>query len=176
MSFLSEFQAEVLMRSQAIISGWPATRFFEPNGRFFEFMDQFKGKYICDCGSGSGFVPHALRVWGHDAEGIDLYVREDGYPVTIKDATEREWRHTDFVLVCRPSHGGWAEEVIQNAVDAGAMVGYVGLYRNIHIDLSDELITTVNRVVDHIGSEDEFMYCWGSGFNGTERPRMPLKD
>lgn len=170
MSFLTEFEAEILMRSQHIISNWPATRFFEPNGRFFAFMDQFKGKFICDCGSGSGFVPHALRAWGHDADGIDLYSREDGYPVTIKDATERVWRPSDFVLVCRPSHGGWAGEVIQNAIDAGAMVGYVGLYRNIYTDLTEEQINAVNIRVEHVGSDDEFIWGWGEGFRGAQMP------
>uniref|UniRef100_A0AAU6W343 Uncharacterized protein n=1 Tax=Pseudomonas phage Cygsa01 TaxID=3138529 RepID=A0AAU6W343_9VIRU len=158
------------MASQQVISNWPATRFFEPNGRFFEFMDQYKGKFICDCGSGSGFVPHALRVWGHDADGIDLYSRADGYQVTIKDATEREWRPTDFVLVCRPSHGGWATEVIQNAIEAGAMVGYVGLARNLYTDLTQEQIDSVDLVVTDLGGDGEFMYCWGTGFDGARIP------
>lgn len=170
MSYLNEFQARVLASASAVISGWPATRFFEPNGRFFEFMDQYKDKFICDCGSGSGWVPHSLRVLGHDADGIDLYSREDGYPVTIKDATEREWRTTDIVLVCRPSHSGWAGDVIQSAIQAGAMVAYVGLHRNIHIDLDLDQINSVDLVITDVGSEGEFMYCWGTGFDDAKVP------
>lgn len=176
MSSLSSIIASLGLQGhiQSMMENTPAIRFFEPNARFFSFMSQFKGKFICDCGTGSGFVPHALRALGHDADGIDLYHREDGYPVTIKDATERHWRPTDFVLVCRPSHGGWATEVIENAIAAGAMVAYVGLTRNIGTDLTEELMRSIKCIVNHVGGDDEFIYCWGDGFDGVEMPSNAL--
>ena len=134
----------------------PAQRFFIPTERFFSLMERFKGRRIIDVGTGSGDVPHELRERGHTAIGLDPVERDKRvHQVSAIDGRDFPYDCDDVVLLCRPSHEGWAQDVLEIALAAGATVIYVGLSRNLQVDLGKWAHGYAEPSVQRVGDEGE---------------------
>lgn len=117
----------------------PSQKFFNPTVRFLRWMKrQYPSAVIYDVGSGLGHVAQALFERGLKVLALDLHFREsrEEYPVVIVDGESYEYESGSVVMLCRPCHGQFSEEVISQAVRCNAaVVLYVGLDRNVDDDL-----------------------------------------
>lgn len=118
----------------------PAMKFFEPKARFLRWMKRgYANSVIYDVGAGIGHVAKALSEQGQKVLAIDLNYREteENFPVLIADGESYEYQANSVVMVCRPCHGRFMEEVIAQAIrQKVAAILYVGLEKNVESDLS----------------------------------------
>lgn len=137
----------------------PPGQFFTPNESFWLHLRlQPAVKYI-ECGAGNGYTTVQALQRGLDMSAVDIAYREDTDNVVLMvDATLDilPWSPRCWPLICRPSHGGWAGHVMSNAIRRGASTLYVGLERNVCIDIPDAFRTTL--VATDVGLEGESMY------------------
>jgi hypothetical protein len=126
--------------TQRILGGsLPCLKFFEPKPRFIRWMKRsYPGSLIYDVGAGLGHVAQVLSEQGLRALALDLNYREsqENFPVVIADGESYQYQPNSIVMLCRPCHGQFVEEVASQAIRCNvAVVMYVGLDRNIEIDL-----------------------------------------
>lgn len=136
----------------------PAGRFFTPLPLFWYLMSCFSRqvKFIdCGCGDGSLLIEareHEIPI----VRAVDLAHREGQLPEVEKvDATELEWSPYLWPLLCRPSHDGWAQEVMENARKQQSSTIYVGLPSNYHRDVFRH---AVRMAKGPVGQDGERMY------------------
>jgi len=120
-----------VMADQGLLVQLPDMIFFQPTAAFSEWLGA--EKLIIDCGCGVGLLSslHSHVI------GIDIMERrcplaDVSYGVC---AIEYPFRPDHTVLIARPNHSGWHQEVFVNALKAGSKVVYVGLPKNYDIDL-----------------------------------------
>lgn len=117
----------------------PSLKFFEPSDRFTQWMKKaWSGRMIYDVGAGVGHVAHELRENGLQTIALDINRREseENFPVAIADGESYLYLSGSVVMLCRPCHGQFSEEVISNAVHRKvSAVLYVGLEKNLAGDL-----------------------------------------
>lgn len=139
----------------------PATRFFKPTRKLFMLLarlDRGGALTFIDCGCGTGATTRELRAEGFDVKGIDLLRREgQGIDVSVCDAVLYPFSATVWPLICRPSHDGWAREVLDQARIAGAHVLYAGLPKNLKYDMGRVQYSKHWR---EVGSEGETLYLY----------------
>lgn len=121
----------------------PGLKFFEPTQKFVGFMRKNYPKVrIYDVGAGMGHVAYELRENGLKALALDINHREskENFPVTIADGESYLYLPGSVVMLCRPCHGQFSEEVILNAVHRKvSAILYVGLEKNLFGDLGIRL-------------------------------------
>ncbi|MBF84488.1 MAG: hypothetical protein CL489_08445 [Acidobacteria bacterium] len=133
----------------------PSQKFFEPNEKFFECMKRFD-KTIVDVGAGMGQVTKGLCERGHLCVGIDNNYREGqyGYILTM-DAFDYPYKKDTIILVCRPNHSGWVEDLFE---ETNQTFIYVGLEHNLDIDLSSDIRSDMKLLASNVGDDGENMY------------------
>lgn len=111
----------------------PAIQFFCPTETFLTWLPRFaKGRTIVDCGAGIGHLGTVLP----NVIMLDVFKREGGNPNVLQtDATVFPFHRRSLPIICRPCHGDWVQETIHNAVARTGSALYVGLKRNLSIDL-----------------------------------------
>lgn len=138
--------------------------FFQPNENFISFINEsphLKYKNFIDAGAGMGVLTALMQDNGYDCTAYDLYPRYSTVvPVIEQDVTNLNFSFDDCVLIARPCHGEWVRTVIDYACSAGAIVLYIGVERNIPIDL--EGVVSYYKVADNVGEDNENIYqCFG---------------
>jgi uncharacterized UPF0146 family protein len=117
----------------------PCLKFFEPTKKFLRWMKRgYSTSLIYDVGAGVGHVATALRKDGLKVLAIDLNYRESEGPrqITIADGESYRYERDSVVMVCRPCHGQFTEQVIEQASRCGAATFlYAGLKKNVENDL-----------------------------------------
>ena len=140
----------------------PRQRFFTPNQGFWEEMESLKSGFdmIIDCGTGNGELPDEAMARGIIMAGIDIMPRDGNGPceVQIIPAHKMPYSSKVWALVCRPNHSGWCNLLQKQAQHDGAGFIYVGLLKNIEVDL--DFINTADRVIHNVGEESESMFIW----------------
>jgi len=111
----------------------PSQTFFTPTKAFKKWIEAQTLK-IVDCGSGQGLLP---SLYPEKIIGIDIMERDSylGKVYVGMDATRFPFTNSHICLIARPDGSGWIYDCIQNALEAGAMVVYVGVERNYERDL-----------------------------------------
>jgi uncharacterized protein (UPF0261 family) len=138
----------------------PSIKFFEPNGRFVDYMyASFRHYTIYDVGAGCGHVSRKLANAGLQVVAIDVCGRDNPeYDVEIEDGTICEYDKGSVVLIARPCHGPFCEDVIRQAVLCKALcVLYVGLPKNRLTDLGG-FSRQFKRVLTLAGENNEVVY------------------
>lgn len=116
-------------------------KFFEPNARFFEFLNSFDDDAIfVDIGCGEGHVTKAITEAGHKAFGLEFRLEVVAPEmlmngVYIMDATKFQYLPPMVPLLCRPCHGPFPRTAIDQALKGADHVYYVGLSKNLQNDL-----------------------------------------
>lgn len=141
----------------------PSLKFFEPTDRFIRWMEKrWKDNLIYDVGAGCGHVAKVLVERGLEVVAIDINHREckDGFPVEIADGESYDYKPGSVVMLCRPCHGNFTEEVVAQAVRCGASaILYVGLEKNFENDLGAYL-PKFQKSLSGAGLEDECVLVW----------------
>lgn len=141
----------------------PGLKFFEPTPEFASFMKKAYPKIrIYDVGAGMGHVAHELRERGLKALALDINRREsrENFPVTIADGESYLYLPGSVVMICRPCHGQFCEEVISNAAWCkAAAILYVGLEKNLAGDLGPYRKNFKLKLSD-AGLEGEGVWVW----------------
>lgn len=118
----------------------PPTKFFEPTTLFLSWMKKtYPVHVVYDVGAGLGHVAKALAQKKLlKVIALDINYREDPetFPVEIADGECYPYEFGSIVMICRPCHGLFTEEVVSQAIECNAArILYVGLDRNVHMDL-----------------------------------------
>lgn len=118
---------------------FPSLKFFEPTSKFLRWMKrEYPNEIIYDVGAGVGHVAKALSEKGLKVIALDLNYREstETFPVIPADGESYDYEPNSVVMICRPCHGQFTEQVIVQAMRCKASaVLYVGLDRNVEGDL-----------------------------------------
>lgn len=150
------------MMIQSIIGGLlPDLKFFEPTEEFLRWVNRnYPTSIIYDVGAGLGHVTKALRDRGCKALAIDLNYRETEGPlqVVIADGESYQYEEGSVVMVCRPCHGQFTEQVIEQSsrCNVTAML-YVGLKRNVQDDLG-VYFSKFDMVLSKAGEDGESVW------------------
>lgn len=136
----------------------PCIKFFEPTKKFLCWMKRrYSTSLIYDVGAGLGHVAKALRENGLKALAIDLNYRDSGdaAQVLIADGESYRYEPDSVVMVCRPCHGCFTEQVIEQSsrCDTSAFL-YVGLEKNVEGDLGVYL-SQLKLVLSGAGEDGE---------------------
>lgn len=148
-----------LLRSLSMGTTLPHGQFFKPNELFWEQLSSFKDTTILEAGCGIGAtleeaIERNFRITGCDLnmrDGVNTY----GRLIHIMDAMRFPIVEGMTVLVCRPDHSGWCEELLERCIDIGCTFIYVGLPSNFHQDFQDQYEHDI--IATDIGKDGEFM-------------------
>lgn len=144
----------------------PGQRFFTPLPEFWDRLNEVApaGVQLVDTGCGRGDLLGEAEAMGRELIGIDVASRTgQDSRVLMRNAITYPWSAATWPMLCRPSHDGWAAEVMKVARQAGAIVLYVGLPKNYRQDLGR--VRSVNHGI--VGAEGERLYVIA-----PYRPRM----
>jgi hypothetical protein len=138
----------------------PSLRFFTPKDAFFEALEPYKHLRIIDAGTGCGLVPVEARARGFNMVGIDLMPRDGQDEEVLRlEAESFPYDAKTWMMVCRPSHDGWAYNTLEAALRRGASGFYVGLERNLEADL-DGYLGRHAKVWRDVGEDGEHMFMF----------------
>jgi len=154
LSFEKELRRSLIGTSLGVV------RFFEPTENFVTYMRNFEeGTPIFDVGAGAGHVTKKLADAGMKVAAIDMH--RHAKPVTnvhMADGTDFPYTPDSVVMLCRPCHGAFVEQVILQADICNAdVVLYVGLERNVEEDLGD-FFPHFKVVATEVGKEGEAIW------------------
>ncbi len=133
-------------------------RFFEPTEDFVTYMRNFEAP-IFDVGAGAGHVTKKLADAGCKVAAIDMHRHAKQVTnVHMADGTDFPYTPDSVVMLCRPCHGAFVEQVIEQATKCGVgVILYVGLERNVEEDLGD-LYPLFKVVATEVGKEGELIW------------------
>jgi len=166
MDLMNELRQRAAFQISAA-GGLPPMRFFTPTARFYKALGELKldGTLLIDTGAGCGNTADEMHARGFRTAAVDIVRRMKQSPrVHITNAVTFPWTSSTWPVICRPDHSGWAYEVIQKARTRGACAMYVGLDRNVDVDLYD-LVGTETKIWKGVGKEGESMWLFGNGLN-----------
>lgn len=144
----------------------PAIRFFTGNDLFFSslkaLVDEKGGRpMILECGCGSQDTTRDLAARGFLVRGVDLYRREgQTSDVYIQDAVMMPFDEMTWALLCRPDHSGWASDTIERCIKRGGVGIYVGLEKNYHQDIDEDVNEFMVKRICNVGVEGEDMWVF----------------
>lgn len=151
--------------------------FFKPNALFLNTMaHDYKDVGILEAGSGVGHVIKVVKDFGikygissmYNIRGFDMHRRTEydvsEFEIFSADALELTVYHQGLqVLVCRPDHGGWVSELLEQFLSGEKVCKrfiYVGKPENIEVDFDEDQLLHVDRKIEHVGEDDETMLVW----------------
>ncbi len=160
----------------AILGGsLPCSTFFEPTKKFLLWMEKrYPYPIIYDVGAGLGHVTKALQKSGLKALAIDLNYREtEGtLQVVIADGESYRYEQDSIVMICRPCHGQFTEQVIEQAYRCNvAATLYIGLERNVQEDLG-VYFPKFNWVLSGAGKDGESVWVTQEYKNRRRKRQM----
>ena len=153
---------EALRPFPLINSTLPALRFFEPNMKFLNWVKRYHRHHeIYDVGAGCGHVAHAL----YERSAVDRVIALDvihrdkmEYHIQIGDGTIYPYSEGSLVMLARPCHGVFVENVVAQATRCKAnYVWYIGLDKNVERDLGD-FLPFFNCKLTGIGEDNEKLW------------------
>ena len=149
----------------------PPNKFFQPKPAFLSWMvTQFSKHLIYDVGAGVGHVSRLLQEYGLSVVAIDNNGRQGReFAVESVDGTSCGYRKGSVVMLCRPCHGWFPLQVVQQAIKckAGAIV-YIGLKENVNIDLA-EYRKNFRLKLRNVGADGDRVYIWFTKFFDREK-------
>ncbi len=159
-----DFEKE--LRRQLIGTPLGSCRFFEPTRKFADYMQRScKGRGVYDVGAGAGHVAAYLRRNASlSVVAIDMHRHQSPeIDVHMADGTDFLYNEGCVVMLCRPCHGAFVEQVIEQAIACRAnVVFYVGLERNVEDDLGD-FLPRFKEVCKDAGDEGELVWRMNIG-------------
>ncbi len=160
MTSIAQLISSVVMGSGMV---FPDHRFFTPTKKFLDILWEYRNYHFWDIGAGNGATAHDIRREGMDCRAIDIIPRDSAHPVEMINALDVDWEELGGIqLVCRPNHSGWFGELLEKSYlgDAFPLV-YVGLRRNISVDITENQYGAADLVIDGMGEEGEVAIFWG---------------
>jgi SAM-dependent methyltransferase len=141
-------------------------RFFTPTPEFWKWLKATVKKHpkmpIIDCGCGYGQLVREMRQAGYPAIGLDprFDIFDEKIPLDLVGAIyamEAEHfplvRSTPSILfTCRPCHSGFPVH-INRVRPAGSVFFYIGLEKNLELDMEDGTYRLATKKV--VGEEGE---------------------
>lgn len=151
--------------------------FFKPNAKFLNTMaSEYKDVGILEAGSGVGHVLKVVKEYGKNygisamsnIRGFDIHRRTEyevpEFEIFMADALDLTVYHQRLqVLVCRPDHGGWVGELLEQFLLGEKVCKrfiYVGKPENIEIDFDEDQLLHVHKKVESVGEDNETMLVW----------------
>ena len=151
--------------------------FFKPNAKFLNTMaSEYKDVGILEAGSGVGHVLKVVKEYGKNygisamsnIRGFDIHRRTEyevpEFEIFMADALDLTVYHQRLqVLVCRPDHGGWVGELLEQFLLGEKVCKrfiYVGKPENIEIDFDEDQLLHVHKKVEGVGEDNETMLVW----------------
>lgn len=142
-------------------------RFFEPKAKFWNWLTDFAGLTIVDCGCGDGDLLRELLNRGYSrAVGVDprfvmfdLPIPQDLMAAIIPVEAQSLpglFRAADVVLCCRPCHSGFPAEVM-HIIGENTQFLYVGFEHNLDRDV-DLGANRARCVSEDVGVDGEDMW------------------
>lgn len=153
------------LATQRVLGGsLPSVKFFEPNPRFMRWMKRnCSNSIVYDVGAGIGHVAKALTAQNLKVLALDLNYRDfsgDDFPILIADGEAHQYQPRSIVMLCRPCHGAFVEEVVAQARRCRvSAILYVGLKKNVEVDLGIYWKDFKLRISD-VGLEKESIWSW----------------
>lgn len=141
----------------------PKLKFFEPTRKFLKWIKKtYSDRLIYDVGAGCGHVAKALSELGIQVLAIDINRREGGeeFPIHLENAEAYHYKEESVVMICRPCHGEFSEQVIFQAARCHArFIMYVGLEKNFRNDLGPHF-SSFKLALKGAGLEGESVLVW----------------
>lgn len=151
--------------------------FFKPNAKFLNTMaSEYKDVGILEAGSGVGHVLKVVKEYGKNygisamsnIRGFDIHRRTEyevpEFEIFMADALDLTVYHQRLqVLVCRPDHGGWVSELLEQFLLGEKVCKrfiYVGKPENIEIDFDEDQLLHAHKKIEGVGEDNETMLVW----------------
>lgn len=151
--------------------------FFKPNAKFLNIMaSDYKDVGILEAGCGVGHVLKVVKEYGKkygisamgNIRGFDIFRRTKyevpEFEIFMADALDLTVYHQRLqVLVCRPDHGGWVSELLEQFLLGEKVCKrfiYVGKPENIEIDFDEDQLLHVHKKIEGVGEDNETMLVW----------------
>jgi len=146
----------------------PNQVFFEPTEEFLDFFSkQYKGKPIIEVGAGTGRFSKLLHDKGLRVIAIDAFPRDNPESdVTIINSDMFPFQPNSVVVIARPSRGQWIQDTIDKAVDAGAIVVYIGIEKHYDDDIYS-LTYPCEKVYSCAGNDEEEVFQIGEAMSNN---------
>lgn len=142
----------------------PNGRFFTPTPVFWDAIKPYQDTMFLDAGCGSGDLVNELIDNGFKAIGCDINMRDGvndyGRTIQLVNATSFPLTKGMTVLTCRPDHSGWCEPLLERAVKFNCTFIYIGLERNLDLDLSSDVNYEI--IARDVGEDGELMLLCNS--------------
>lgn len=148
-----------LSRLDALEGVEGAIRFFSPTTTFVQWMkEEYKKIRIYDVGAGDGHAVSELSKAGMNVMGLDVMKYETPvHNVLHADGEEFEYDAGSVVMICRPCHGAFIDNVFEQAeVRQVKDFLYVGLKRNKESDLGQ--LPAFELVLQEAGEDGECVW------------------
>lgn len=161
---LIENQSELIC-TQRLMDVLPTARFFTPTNKFWEHLKTVMQDNDCNMvlegGSGSGHLLEESTEQGVRMAGCDIIKRENHFEgnhmIQIMPAHMFPQVPNTLWLVCRPDHSGWARALLEKCQEEGIIFIYVGLRKNMALDLDHHMMETPHTTYIDVGEEGETM-------------------
>ena len=161
------------MRNGLLPAG-SGTRFFRPTATFLAWAARTAaGRTVYDVGAGAGHVAAALAVRGVRVVALDIMPSEEPvHPILRADAGTFPYERGSVVMLCRPCHGDFPWRTIAQAARCGAAVWYVGLDKNVKVDLPRPAEFVM--VMAGAGESGECVWSMEDAMSEGETPRVNI--
>ena len=137
--------------------------FFHPTDRFLEWLVDFVGdQFVIECGAGQCEFTKAMHKLGIKAMAIEPRPSDKVmaecynfvFPVTVERAANVLAEDVSIVMAARPDHSGWFKKLL-DLIHPESTLLYIGLERNLHIDIPD---SDIELLFEYAGEEGEHVY------------------
>ena len=137
----------------------PNSIFFRPNENWFDFISQPPYRYfkMVDVGAGLGDLTHQMRARDFKIDAIDINGRFGQHSfVEIGDAINKFYGSDHCCILARPCHStAFLDEFVKKHSDIVTCILYVGLEKNLDIDLRD---CSYDLLRENVGVDGEHVY------------------
>jgi len=137
--------------------------FFKPTQAFLDWLVEFVGEeFVIECGAGQCEFTKAMHKLGIKAMAIEPRPSDEVmatcynfvFPTSVERAENILREDKSIVIAARPDHSGWFQK-LPDLIHPESMLLYIGLERNLHIDIPD---SDIPLLFENAGQEGENVY------------------
>lgn len=130
--------------------------FFRPDAQFISIIKAYaKQRSVIDCGAGECLFEKMYAATGGSVLSLELLPQDVDTPALMMDCKDFEFNHRTLPIFIRPCHNGFVHETILRHLHVVDSFLYVGLEKNLTVDLPGDCADGEGYVIKHLHPEWE---------------------